>query len=223
MDWAMKGARPMGLPNCLFDPSAVLVLDASVVINLHATGCAGRILGAIPNPIVILEVVLRELEAGRIKGRTDADTVGDLVKNGRVQLAALSPECESNFLALVAGSGSATLDDGEAATIAWSVTYGGIPIIDEKKGSAICRERFPHLQLGTTIDIFAHEQVQSGFVKGDLADAIFKALTLARMRVHDKDMAWVIGMIGQERASLCNSLPLSKRAKVVTERSRSEP
>jgi len=216
MDWAMKGARPMVLPNYLFDPSAALVLDASVVINLHATGCASRILDAIPNPIVILEVVLRELETGRVKGRTDADMVGDLVKNGRVKLAALSPDCESNFLALVAGSGAATLDDGEAATIAWSVAYGGIPIIDEKKGSAICRERFPHLQLGTTIDIFAHERVQSGFVEGDLADAIFNALTLARMRVHEKDIAWVIRMIGQERASLCNSLPRSKRVKAAT-------
>lgn len=213
----------MGLPDYLFDPSPALVLDASVVINLHATGCAGRILDAIPNPIVILEVVLRELEAGRVKGRTDADTVDDLVKNGCVQLAALSPECESNFLALVAGSGATTLDDGEAATIAWSVAHGGIPIIDEKKGSAICRERFPHLQLGTTIDIFAHEHVQSAFFKADLADAIFKALTLARMRVHDKDMAWVIGMIGQDRASLCNSLPRSKRGKAVAEFSSSEP
>ncbi len=219
----MKGARPMGLPNYLFDPSPALVLDASVVINLNATGCVRRILDAIPNPIVILEVVLRELETGRVKGRTDADTVGDLVKSGCVQLAALSPECESNFLALVAGSGATTLDDGEAATIAWSVAHGGIPIIDEKKGSAICRDRFPHLKLGTTIDIFAHEQVQSAFVKADLADSIFNALTLARMRVHDKDMAWVIGMIGPERASICNSLPRSKRAKVVTECLSSEP
>lgn len=211
----------MGLPNCLFDPSAALVLDASVVINLNATGCAGNILDAIPNPIVILDVVSRELQAGRAKGRTDADTVDDLVRNRCVQMAALSPECESNFLALVSGSGATTLDDGEAATIAWAVAYGGIPIIDEKKGSAICRERFPRLQLGTTIDIFAHEQVQSGFRKEDLADAIFKALTLARMRVHENDIAWVIGMIGQERASLCNSLPRSKRVNAVTERSSS--
>ena len=213
----------MGLPNYLFDPSPALVLDASVVINLNATGCVARILNAIPNPVVILEVVLRELETGRVKGRTDADTVDDLAKTGCVQLAALTSECESNFLSLVAGSGATTLDDGEAATIAWSVTHSGIPIIDEKKGSAICRERFPHLQLGTTIDILAHEQVQSAFVKSDLADAIFKALTLARMRVHDKDLAWVIGMIGKERASLCNSLPRSKRGKIVTEFSSSEP
>jgi hypothetical protein len=36
--------------------------------NLNATGFAGKILDAIPNPIVILEVVLRELQAGRAKG-----------------------------------------------------------------------------------------------------------------------------------------------------------
>jgi predicted nucleic acid-binding protein len=189
------------------------VLDASVVINLNATGIAGKMLDAIPNPVVILEVVLRELQAGRAKGRTDADMVDDLVRNGCVQMAALSPECEGNFLALVSGSGATTLDDGEAATIAWSVANGGIPIIDEKKG----------LQLGTTIDIFALEQVQSSFGKDDLSDAIFNALTLARMRVHEKDISWVISMIGQERALLCNSLPRSKRVNAVIERSSSEP
>ena len=83
----------MGLPSCLFDRSAPLVLDASVAINLNATGKCAPILDAIPNPIVILDVVLGELEAGRIKGRTDAAMVEALIKSGRAQAAPLSPEC----------------------------------------------------------------------------------------------------------------------------------
>ena len=126
----------MGLPSCLFDRSAPLVLDASVVINLNATGKCALILDAIPNPIVIVDVVLGELESGRIKGRTDAAMVDALIQSGRAQTASLSPASEGNFLALVCGRGSATLDDGEAATIAWAVAHGGIPIIDEKKGGA---------------------------------------------------------------------------------------
>lgn len=201
----------MGLPNCLLDPSAPLVLDASVVINLNATGDAARILAAIPNSIVILDVVSQELQVGRATGRTDADMVDDLVKAGSAQLASLSAECEGNFLALVSGAGVTTLDDGEAATIAWAVAHGGIPIIDEKKGLAICQDRFPSLQLGTTTDLLAHERVRAELSVEELADAIFKALSLARMRVLDRNIPWVVSMIGQERASLCFSLPRSSR------------
>lgn len=201
----------MGLPNCLFEPSAPLVLDASVVINLNATGNAARILAAIPNPIFILDVVSRELEAGRAKGRADADMIDALLKDGSAQLAHLSAECEDNFLALVSGSGATTLDDGEAATIAWAVAHQGIPIIDEKKGLAVCRDRFPSLQLATTTDMFAHARVMAELGPVELADAVFKALLLARMRVPDQNIPWVISMIGQERASQCTSLPRSFR------------
>jgi predicted nucleic acid-binding protein len=201
----------MGLPSCLFDRSAPLVLDASVAINLNATGKCASILDAIPNPIVILDAVLGELESGRIKGRTDADMVEALVKTGRVQTASLSHASEGNFLALVCGRGSATLDDGEAATIAWAVAHGGIPIIDEKKGLALCQERFPSVQTGTTVDVLSHTDVVAAFGRDELADAIFNALTIARMRVQDRHIPWVVQQIGSSRAPLCHSLPLSAR------------
>lgn len=201
----------MGLPNCSFDPTAPLTLDASVAINLNATGSIERILDALPNSVVVLDVVKRELEAGRAKGRTDADMIAALVKSGRIQLVSLSQECEGNFLAMVSGSAASTLDDGEAATIAWSVAHGGIPVVDEKKGQAICRDRFPAILACTTTDILAHEHVRAALGEADLADAIFSALRIARMRVPDCHLDWVVQQIGQSRASICTSLPLSVR------------
>lgn len=201
----------MGLPNCSFNPTAPLILDASVAINLNATGIATQILDVIPNAVVIVDVVARELEAGRAKGRTDADLVASLVESGRAQLASLSAECEGNFLALVSGSGASTLDDGEAATISWAVAHGGIPLIDEKKGLAICQDRFPSLQVGTTTDLFAQERVLAALGASELSNAIYNALTMARMRVQDRHIPWVVGMIGADRAANCHSLPLSAR------------
>lgn len=201
----------MGLPNCLFNPMMPLVLDASVAINLNATGNCMRILAAIPNPVVILDIVWRELEAGRAKGRSDADIIPELVATGRIDIASLCGECEGNFLAMVCGSGAATLDDGEAATIAWAVAHGGIPIIDEKKGLSICQDRFPSLSVGTTTDIFAHERVLKELGLNVLGDVIFNALTAARMRVQERHLPWVVDLIGRERAKKCHSLPLSVR------------
>lgn len=201
----------MGLPNCTFDPTAPLSLDASVAINLNATGSVERILDALPNSIVIVDVVALELESGRKNGRTDAEMVAALVKSGRAELASLSNGSEGNFLALVSGSGDSTLDDGEASTIAWAVAQGGIPVIDERKGIAICQERFPNTQVVTTMDLLAHGNVRAALGPTGLADAIFNALKLARMRVQDCYLDWVVEQIGQSRASICTSLPLSVR------------
>lgn len=214
MVWETKGARPMGLPNCLFDSTAPLALDASVAINLNATGSVERILDALPNPIVVVDVVACELEVGRAKGRSDADIIATLVKSGRTKVVSLSQESEENFFAMVSGSGASTLDDGEAATIAWAVAHGGIPVIDEKKGLAICQKRFPDTQALTTMDLLAHRQVFSALGAANLADAIFNALTLARMRVNERYLDWVVDQIGQSRASVCPSLPSTVRARL---------
>ena len=202
-----KGASLMVLPSCLFDPSSPLVLDASVVINLNATGCAAQILTAIPNRIVVTDIVADELDSGRAKGRTDADQLELLVSGLQIERVALSSIAEGHFLDLVAGSGASTLDDGEAATVAWAVAHGGIPIIDDKKGIAICRNKFSFLMIGSTTDLFYQREVREAVNDFELAEALYFALSIARMRVPDHQLAWVVSIIGQERAATCHSLP----------------
>jgi hypothetical protein len=63
----------MGLPTCLTDPSAVIVADTSTVINLNATGCPRKIIRAIPNKFVVVDVAAAELNEGRRRERRDAD------------------------------------------------------------------------------------------------------------------------------------------------------
>ena len=53
----------------------MMVADASVWINLAATGGAPRILKALSRPLAITDVALAELERGRPKGRQAADEV----------------------------------------------------------------------------------------------------------------------------------------------------
>lgn len=202
----------MVLPSCLFDPSSPLVLDASVVINLNATGCAAQILTALPNRIIVTDMVVDELDAGRAKGRSDADQLALLVGESHVERIELSSIAEAHFLDLVAGPGLSTLDDGEAATLAWAVAHGGIPIIDDKKGIAICRDRFPNVIVGSTIDVFSQQSVREDLGETQLAQAVYLALTVARMRVPDDRLRWVVGLIGQARAMACNSLPERARS-----------
>jgi predicted nucleic acid-binding protein len=113
----------------------------------------------------------------------------------------------AHFEELVVGPAVETLDDGEAATIAYAMTHSATALIDERKATRICRERFPALRLACTIDVLIHADVQTRLGPALLADAVVRALQEGQMRVFSHHAEWVIGLIGDERAALCPSLP----------------
>ncbi len=200
------GPRPSSL-----DPAALLVADASAVINLNATGCASAIIGALPNRVAVVDVVPRELELGRRQGRQNSDLLKKLVVAGLVSIVKLDGVSARHFEDLVIGNAAMTLDDGEAASIAYAVEHGGIAVIDEKKANRICRERFPALHLSSTVEIFAQAEVERALGRERLAQALVNALQYARMNVLRDHVDWVVGVIGPEQAALCKSLPRSVR------------
>lgn len=195
----------------LTDPAARLVADASTVINLIATGGAGKILAALPNRIVVVDVVPGELETGRTRGRKACDRLEELTSSGTIDVVALGGDGLTYFEQLVVGPAAETLDDGEAATIAYALTHEATALIDERKAARICRERFPALRLACSIDVFMHGDVQTRLGPALLADAVFRALQEGKMRVLAEHLAWVVGLIGEERAALCPSLPRRAR------------
>ena len=202
----------MGPRPSLVDPAALLVADASTVINLNATGCAKAILSALPNRLAVVDVVPRELELGRRQGRQNTDLLNELVAARLVGIVKLDDASARYFEDLVVGSAAMTLDDGEAATIAYAVEHEGIAIIDEKKANRICKERFPALRVGSTVDIFAQVEVERALGRERLAQALLNALQLARMSVLPHYTDWVVRVIGPEQAAKCQSLPRSVRA-----------
>jgi predicted nucleic acid-binding protein len=196
----------MGLPPSLSD-NELLVIDTSIIINLNATGCAEEILRALPNRVVVLDVVADELEGGRQKGRRDAEKLGDLVKAGLITMVTLGEPGLLHFESLVVGAGAETLDDGEAATVAYALEAGARAVVDERKAIRLCATRFPQISLGCTVDLLAHRAIQNELGSSRLADAVHSALRDARMRVLPQHMSWVVALIGDARASECPCLP----------------
>jgi predicted nucleic acid-binding protein len=197
----------MGSPTCLNDSSALIVLDASVAINLTASGYAADILRALPNPKVVVDVVTAELAEGRRRGRQHADLLDKLVADGVIDSVIVPPSAEAIYESLVIGSAVETLDDGEAATIAYAVEVDAIALIDERKAIRICGQKFPKLRLGCTIDLLCHPAVEAAIARSTLGQAVVNALQNARMRVLPHHVDWVIGLIGQDEAARCTSLP----------------
>ena len=201
----------MASPSCLNDPTAVVVADASVVINLIATRFAGTILDCLPNQFSVVEEVAIELDAGRRNGRHDADRLASLVAEGRADIVRLRDYGIANFARLVSGPAADTLDDGEAATIAYALEHCATALIDEKKAIKLCAERFGTLITGCSIDLMAHVTIADTLGRNRLAEAIFNALYYGRMRVPIAHVDWVIDLIGHDRARKCVSLPRSIR------------
>ena len=197
--------------SCLNDPTVLIVADTSVAINLCASGFSETILSALPNRVVVTNEVRRELEIDHRKDRSYADALSVLVRTNYVEVVHLGNAGLDHFTDLVMGSAEQTIDDGEAATIAYSLENGATALIDERKATRICENRFSTLSKGCTIDVFLHGNVQAALGPRNLADAVFNALIGARMRVLSHHLDWVVQLIGVERAACCLSLPRSVR------------
>ncbi len=187
------------------------VADASVWINLAATGCADRILKLYGGLMEIPQTVLSELERGQAKGRRAADEVAALLHLGLMQVVDLGPQDEDLFLSLVAGDAAQTLDDGEAATLVHAYRAGTTAFIDERKATSLAAVRFPGLVVASTVDLLFAPAVREGLGEGSLSDALYGALADAKMRVAAHHATEVINCVGRERAEACSSLPASVR------------
>lgn len=144
----------------LTDPETLLVLDTSTVINLNASGCARKLIQSLPNPLAVADTVPRELEGGRHRRRHDWDLLNELVTSDLIKVVELDDRALRYFEQLVIGPAASTLDDGEAATIAYAVSRKAFAIVDERKANRICSQRFPKLRIGCTVDIFAHPSLR---------------------------------------------------------------
>ncbi len=193
------------------DPNAILVADASVVINLNATGRAEDIIQAHPGSIVLTDAAFAELAAGANKGHNDHEQVQVLVDSGAMRQVSLGESGLRVYASLIEGSALKTLDDGEAATIGYAHEVGGVAIIDERKARTICEKAFPGLSIASTVDMLTHSLVEEALGRQGQIKAVTNALRGARMRVPPHQVELVVDLIGEEVAATCNSLPRAAR------------
>jgi predicted nucleic acid-binding protein len=197
----------------LADAPTPLIADASVWINLVATGRIEAHLSTLHCSISITSIALRELERGRVKGRQTADKLSELIRSDRVLVEPFSSDTGDIFMTLVSGPASETLDDGEAATLTCALASKARAVIDERKATAIAARRFPQLAVISTTDLLLHPTARIELGEEITANSIFKALQNARMRVPEHHLQEVCLLLGPERTSQCLSLPVRVRTR----------
>ena len=192
--------------SCLTDQDPVIVLDASVVINLLATAHTEAILQALGTDLIVVGNVVREIDQGEGNGRPESKQLDELIDKKFLRTADLFGPTLTHFFDMVSGPTSDTLGDGEAATLAYAYDNRFVAAIDEKKATRIATERFQSLKLVTTIDILAYEPVRAKLGRSALAEATLRALTLTRMQVRENQFEWISQLIGEGNVATCASL-----------------
>ena len=138
------------------DAPRSLLLDASCLLNLHATGRLREIAAALPYDLAVADYVL-EREAlytwligpdGTPDQRAPVDLF-PLVREGLVRVMRLEhPDEELTFVDL-----AASIDDGEAVTGALAFHRGCSVATDDRKARRVFRERVPSVPLVSTLDL----------------------------------------------------------------------
>ncbi len=187
---------------------STLVIDASVAINLNGTNSAEKIISALPYSLAITQNASDELAHGRRNGHIDSQLLEELIKREIVARVELGKQGLEIYEELIDGDASNTLDDGEAATIAYAIETGGVAVIDEKKARKICKNLFPRLTVLSTVDLLLDNFVCKALGRLEQADSIHRALIAARMRVPNEKLSAIVSIIGEARAAGCPSLPI---------------
>ena len=149
-------------PSRLPESPATLVLDASAVLNLLGTGRAADVLRLVGRETVIVEEAVREVERNPLDGSAGSAAIDALVCAGLLHIRPLLPSGYEVFANLVAAPSPDGLDDGEAATVAYAVDVGGIPLLDEKKATRIATT-LPVPAPLCTLDLLSHTSVEGGW------------------------------------------------------------
>lgn len=195
----------MTFSSSLADDRRPLVLDTSVLINLHACTYGERVLTAITNDIVIPDVVAGELDHETSRKNGDQSFLHDLITRGKVTVIGMT-DAEYELFTTLSG-GSPSLDDGEAATIAIAARRSFRAVVDERKGRVRAAELMDGEEPGWSIDLLRHPSVMRSLGARLAADVVYLALRHGRMRIPAECGDEVVDLIGRERALECSCLP----------------
>lgn len=189
-----------------------IVLDSSVVINILACGQPARFLTSLGCTVVTPRQVIDEISREPVQPANHGDSLPGLLQSGLLLPHDLADENYLEFLDLVGAAAPDSLGDGEAATIATAEQLQCLAIIDERKAMRIARNRRDVGLTACTLDLYAYSLTLAHYSRKDMASLVFNSMQHARMRIPAERRAWVIDLIGEEKAKQCSCFPRSLQA-----------
>ena len=169
----------------------LLVIDASVLINILGTGAAREVIQSVPGRLITTPQVTREVRKSPVDGIEAPGLLLPLLEGGYLQEVVLDEAALDTMLRLVSAPPPDDLDDGEASVIACAASLGCGMVIDERKGRRICREQFAHLRSFCTLELFRVCVEEAKVEIQKVRKWIIAARSVARMRIPFEHKGWV--------------------------------
>jgi hypothetical protein len=167
-----------------------------------------EILALLGREVIAERTAYDEIKRHPIPGSDHIAALAELTVSGLLRVQEMRVEERVLFRELTANDLARGLDDGEAATIAFAIGHANraAPVIDERKATNLFANRWPDRTILMTVDLLADPRVVKHLSRSRLCDAVYSALTHARMRVASRSREWVNDLLGEERVRECRSL-----------------
>ena len=134
----------------------VLLLDASCLLNLYATGRLLEVAQALPWQLAVVDYVMeqealfvRTIEQHEEQGETVPVDLSQFIDGGLILVVSLEGPGEQAYFVELA----AELDDGEAMTGAIAINRGFAVAIDDRKARRVLERKDPGLRLVSTLEL----------------------------------------------------------------------
>jgi predicted nucleic acid-binding protein len=160
----------------------ILITDASVLINLVASGAAGEILSGCGMEFKVCPDVIREVKVLRDRetGKEHSIDLEPFFTAGTLER--IEPQTDSEFELLIDYAGLLGAGDGEAMCFALAESRGHPIAIDDERAIRRAKKRNPTFKTLGTLEILILWQARNGIADermGELLQSIFR---LARFR-----------------------------------------
>ena len=185
-----------------------LVLDASALINLLGTGRSEIILRALNRTVKVDEIAFSEVTIDPFTMKSPAGVLSELRKLNLIEVVSMNKDAYEVFIGLTGADPPDDLGDGESATLAQAASCNCAAVIDERKATRIAGTQFASVALLNSLDLLAAPEMFQAHNRETVVEAIYHALHNARMRVRQTERAWIVALLGNDRASECPSLGL---------------
>lgn len=165
----------------------VIVIDASVLINLLASLAPSAVLGALGAKCIVEEKTLAEVTKHPVSGRDHKNELRQLIDESLLESLKMSDSQYERFVELVSGDVSDALGDGESAAIALASDMNAMLALDDRKARRIVGERFPNLTVISSLKLFSETRRPGGLKAGEVTKVVNNAISHGRMRIiHDE-------------------------------------
>lgn len=181
------------------------VLDASVLINILATGEAHELLGILPYECLVERHAFYEVRRDPSGNLPSPVPLESLLTAGLLSKSNMTNQELDLFLYLAAEK---DLGDGESGAIALGYCRQLIIATDDVKALRVGNE-VGGLTFKGSIDIFRAAEESRLVDSTELQKWIDRALVIGRMRVADSDLPWLVTLLGEEK---CSGYPSLRRA-----------